>query len=155
MEPRYNEVLGITNDFLYPSNRKIYGDRGGSRIFYRRGCTLLLLYSNTNKPQLIPGRGGGGRTPCTLPLDPPLGEEPRYNETLLWGTNLASPLAFRYIEVPHYKGHCTCFCGRAAESAHHQVPEAIMKFLSHCSGPLNCSSFHFSMLGNSGASIHF
>ena len=36
-----------------------------------------------------------------------------------------------------------------------QVQEAVMKFLSHCSGPLNCSSFHFSMLDNSGASIHF
>ena len=24
--------------------------RGGSRIFFRRGCTRLLLYFNTNKP---------------------------------------------------------------------------------------------------------
>ena len=69
--------------------------RGGSRIFFRRGCTRLLLYFNTNKPHSfcrIPvvlenrrssrgwGGGGGGppappppppRTPCTLPLDPP------------------------------------------------------------------------------------
>ena len=59
--------------------------RGGSRIFFRRGCTLLFLYFNTNKPHSIfcripvalektaghPG-GGGARTPCTLPLDPPL-----------------------------------------------------------------------------------
>ena len=58
--------------------------RGGSRIFFRRGCTCLLLYFNTNKPhsfflentscirkpQVI--SGGGVRTPCTLPLDPPL-----------------------------------------------------------------------------------
>ena len=34
MEPRYNEalhneVLGITNDFLYPSNSKIYGKELG------------------------------------------------------------------------------------------------------------------------------
>ena len=36
-----------------------------------------------------------------------------------------------------------------------QVQEVVMKFLSHCSGPLNCSSFHFLMLDNSGASIHF
>ena len=59
--------------------------RGGSRIFFRRGCTRLLLYFNTNKPhsfffflqytscirkpQVI---SGGVRTPCTLPLDPPL-----------------------------------------------------------------------------------
>ena len=58
--------------------------RGGSRILFRRGCTHLLLYVNTNKPhsfffwqntscirkpQVI---SGGVRTPCTLPLDPPL-----------------------------------------------------------------------------------
>ena len=36
-----------------------------------------------------------------------------------------------------------------------QVPETIMKFLSHCSGPLNCSSFPFFNACNSGASIHF
>ena len=58
-------------------------NRGGSRIFFRRGCTRLLLYFNTNKPHSfcrIPvvlenrrsSRGGGVRTPCTLPLDPPL-----------------------------------------------------------------------------------
>ena len=60
-------------------------DRGGSRIFFRRGCTRLLLYFNTNKPHsfflgripvvLENGRssqGGGGAHPCTLPLDPPL-----------------------------------------------------------------------------------
>ena len=28
-------------------------DRGGSRIFFRRGCTRLLLYFNTNKPQFF------------------------------------------------------------------------------------------------------
>ena len=58
--------------------------RGGSRIFFRRGCTRLLLYFNINKPhsfffwqntscirkpQVI---SGGVRTPCTLPLDLPL-----------------------------------------------------------------------------------
>ena len=62
--------------------------RGGSRIFFRKGCTRLLLYFNTNKPhsffcwqntscirkpQVISREGGGVvRTPCTLPLDPPL-----------------------------------------------------------------------------------
>ena len=61
--------------------------RGGSRIFFRRGGTRLLLYFNINKnhivsfslqntswirkPQVI-SEGGGVRTPCTLPLDPPL-----------------------------------------------------------------------------------
>ena len=54
-------------------------------FFFRRGCTSLLLYFNTNKPhsfflqntscirkpQVISGgRGGGVCTPCTLPLDP-------------------------------------------------------------------------------------
>ena len=66
--------------------RRAIPGRGGSRIFFRRGCTRLLLYFNTNKPlgffflensscirkpQVISG-GGGVRTPCTLPLDPPL-----------------------------------------------------------------------------------
>ena len=59
--------------------------RGGSRIFFRRGCTRLLLYFNTNKPHsffflcrilvVLENRRpsqGGVRTPCTLPLDPPL-----------------------------------------------------------------------------------
>ena len=61
--------------------------RGGSRIFFRSGCTRLLLYFNTNKPHsfflckipvVLENRrssqewGGGVRTPCTLPLDPPL-----------------------------------------------------------------------------------
>ena len=58
--------------------------RGGSRIFFRMGCTRLLVYFNTNKPHSfffgrIPVvletaghlKGGGVRTPCTLPLDPP------------------------------------------------------------------------------------
>ena len=54
--------------------------RGRSRIFFRRGCTRLLLYFNTNKPhsfflqntscirkpQVISGRGGGAH-----PLHPP------------------------------------------------------------------------------------
>ena len=42
------------NDFLYPSNSKIYE------------------------------------------------KEPRYNKTLVWRTNFASPLALHYIEVPLY-----------------------------------------------------
>ena len=59
--------------------------RGGSRIFFRRGCTRLLLYFNTNKPHRfffcrIPNvlenrrssRGGGG----AHPLHPPLRSTP-------------------------------------------------------------------------------
>ena len=55
-------------------------------FFFRKGCTRLLLYFNTNKPHSffffcrIPvvlenrrsSRGGGVRSYCTLPLDPPL-----------------------------------------------------------------------------------
>ena len=59
----------------------LYGDRGGSRIFSRRGCTHLLLYFSTNKPysfffgripvvlenrRLSRGWGGGAH-----PLHPP------------------------------------------------------------------------------------
>ena len=65
----------------------VWSGRGGSRIFFRRGCARLFLYFNTNKPhsfffffflqntscirkpQIV---SGGVRTPCTLPLDPPL-----------------------------------------------------------------------------------
>ena len=36
-----------------------------------------------------------------------------------------------------------------------QVQEAIMRFLSHCSGPLSRRSFHFSTHGKIGVSIHF
>ena len=71
--------------------------RGGSKIFFRRGCTCLFLHFNTNKPhsffffRRIPGvlenrrscRGGGGRPPCTLPLDPPL-----LHKILTWATVL-------------------------------------------------------------------
>ena len=63
------------------SNLYIWRYRGGSRIFFRRGCTRLLLYFNTNKPhfffflqniicirkpQVISGGGGGAH-----PLHPP------------------------------------------------------------------------------------
>ena len=57
--------------------------QGRIQIFFRRGCTRLFLYFNTNKPQFfcrIPvvlenrrsSQEGGVRTRCTLPLDPPL-----------------------------------------------------------------------------------
>ena len=69
-----------------PEGREGAVYRGGSRIFFGRGCSRLLLYFNTNKPHrfffcripvvLENGRsshgGGGVRTPCTPPLDPPL-----------------------------------------------------------------------------------
>ena len=56
-------------------------------FFLMRGCTLFLFYFNTNKPhsflflqntscirkpQVISSGGWGVRTPCTLPLYPPL-----------------------------------------------------------------------------------
>ena len=57
--------------------------RGGSRIFFRRGCSRRLHYFNANKPHFFLQNtscirkpqvisGGGVRTPCTLPLDLPL-----------------------------------------------------------------------------------
>ena len=64
--------------------------RGGSRIFFRRGCTRLLLCFNTNKPHFFLQNtscirkpqviSGGVRTPCTLPLDPPLQRQEWMNE---------------------------------------------------------------------------
>ena len=70
--------------------------RGGSKIFFRRGCTRLFLHFNTNKPhsffffaecqlywKTAGHLGEGGRTPCTLPLDPPL-----LHKILTWATVL-------------------------------------------------------------------
>ena len=65
--------------------------RGGSRIFFRRGSTRLLLYFNTNKlhsffflqntsctrkPQVISGGGGGAN-----PLHPPSRSAPDASDT--------------------------------------------------------------------------
>ena len=73
--------------FCFKFSMNIIFYRGRSRFFFRRGCTRLLLYFNTNKPQCfffgggrVPvvlenrrsSQGGGVRTPGTLPLDPPL-----------------------------------------------------------------------------------
>ena len=63
---------------------KGFSYRGGSRIFFRRGCTRLLLYFNTNKPhsffcriQVVlenrrSSQGGRDVHPLHPPLDPPL-----------------------------------------------------------------------------------
>ena len=79
------------NYFCYSFRKQVcrwHPKQGGSRIFLSRGCTRLLLYFNTNKPQsffyfflqntscirkpqVISGEGGV-RTHCILPLDPPL-----------------------------------------------------------------------------------
>ena len=71
------------------SNLKVSNNRGGSRIFLGGGalvscCTstpinhTVFFLQNTScirKPQVI-SWGGGVRTPCTLPLDPPLNKQP-------------------------------------------------------------------------------
>ena len=45
----YQEKALLTNYFR-KMNKRTVSSRGGSRIIFRRGCTLLLLYFNTNKP---------------------------------------------------------------------------------------------------------
>ena len=92
--------FGFTQEpILVYSVLKISNSRGGSRIFFRRGCTCLLLYFNTNKPHSflffcrIPvvlenrrssQRGAGVRTPCTLPLDPPLNSSRKIFRSCVW-----------------------------------------------------------------------
>ena len=85
------------------SQEHIMGYRGGSRIFFRRGCAHLLLHFNTNKPhtffcrildvlenrRLSRGRGGAH------PLHPPPRSAPgvfiRPQVLFLpWGWNLIS-----------------------------------------------------------------
>ena len=82
-------VLYLSHRLRQPfSNYKDAGADPG--FFFRRGCTRLLLYFNTNKPdsfffgripvvlencrssQRAEKGGGRVRNPCTLPLDPPL-----------------------------------------------------------------------------------
>ena len=91
-------------------------NRGGSRIFLRRGCTRLLPYFNTNKPHSfffcrIPvvlenrrsSQGGGEvRTPCTLPLDPPLTNEEIHCEQLLqyWYLSPKRTLYSLFLDPP-------------------------------------------------------
>ena len=89
--PTLQEKLSIVFFCQFPKLTEVVSmflvsfSRGGSRIFFRTGCTRLLLYFNTNKPhrfflaeyQLYKKSaghlgGGGLRTPCTFPLDPPL-----------------------------------------------------------------------------------
>ena len=83
---QYSEMLSISLAFIafcptYFARRLVMRNRGGSRIFFRRGCTRLLLYFNTNKPHSfffcrVPvvlencrsSRGGGGGA---HPLHPP------------------------------------------------------------------------------------
>ena len=82
-----SEVLRQAH-FFYLSHSVASEPGADPGFFFRRGCTRLLLYFNTNKPhsffffflqitscirkpQVISG-GGGVPTPCTLPPDPPL-----------------------------------------------------------------------------------
>ena len=46
----HHALLYISLPSLHDCNVKLPNFRGGSRIFFRRGCTRLLLYFNTNKP---------------------------------------------------------------------------------------------------------
>ena len=80
-QPFYGNYSSLF-DIRFSSVQTLISHRGGSRIFFRRGCTRLLLYFNTNKPHIfffgrIPvvlensrsSRGGGGRR--AHPLHPP------------------------------------------------------------------------------------
>ena len=86
------QVFQIIRPVIQISDILVLSTQGRIQDFFRRGCTRLLLYFNTNKPhsfffffqnttcirkpQLISGGGGGGcggvHTPCTLHLDAPL-----------------------------------------------------------------------------------
>ena len=58
---------------------------------------IVFFLQNTScirKPQVISGGGGGVRTPCTLPLDPPLG--------IVW----TWPQIEEVMRFPHVRGFC-------------------------------------------------
>ena len=87
--------------------KNIAHDQGRIQDFFRKGCTRLLLYFNTNKPHSffcfcrIPvvlenrrsSQGGGVRTPCT-PLDPPLVTQKEYSLNL---ENHCSPVSLKLL----------------------------------------------------------
>ena len=79
------------NNIRYSVNITFH--RGGSRIFFRRGCTRLLLYFNTNKPHSFffgrisvalenrrSSQGEGG----AHPLHPPPRSTPVSNDYWMW-----------------------------------------------------------------------
>ena len=81
----YLNLGSLSNNDGYSCENVTY--TGGSRIFFFGGgaivsCStstpidhIVFFLQNTScirKPPVISKEGGGGRTPCTLPLDPPL-----------------------------------------------------------------------------------
>ena len=48
VEPLYNEVLSITNDFLYPSNSKMYGKEPR----YKRNLVIAKIFCQSLGPSL-------------------------------------------------------------------------------------------------------
>ena len=82
----FSQPSGAINENIVQNHLNIALVRDGSTIFFRSGCTRLLLYFNTNKPHrfffyripvVLENRrssqgGGGGAHPLHLPLDPPL-----------------------------------------------------------------------------------
>ena len=47
---RISVVLNILHSFIYRKFSRGQGKQGRIQDFFRRGCTRLLLYFNTNKP---------------------------------------------------------------------------------------------------------
>ena len=88
--------------------------RGGSRIFFRRGCTRLLLYFNTNKPhsffiflqntscirkpQVISGEGGG------TPLHPPPRSAPVEQVKMNSNICMIDDITHNVTYPTHFKG---------------------------------------------------
>ena len=86
--------------------KNIAHDQGRIQDFFRKGCTCLLLYFNTNKPhsfflqntscirkpQVISGRGGCA--PPAPPLDPPLVTQKEYSLNL---ENHCSPVSLKLL----------------------------------------------------------
>ena len=82
------QVFQIIRPVIQISDILVLSTQGRIQDFFRRGCTRLLLYFNTNKPnsfffffcripvvlenRSLSQEGGGVHTPCTLHLDAPL-----------------------------------------------------------------------------------
>ena len=118
--------------------------RGGSRIFFRRGRTRLLLYFNTNKPHslfflqntvVLENRRsfqGGVRTPCTLPLDPPL-----YQLSVARNATQQLFVESRLISISLVKQWLQRDTQRPNVSKYSEVPQMFFSMLSNYSCSVN------------------
>ena len=113
-------LLGCRLRIVRPRGNLYSASGADPGLFFRRGCSLLLLYFNTNKPhsflflrntscirisQVISGEGGGG----SHPLHPPNRSAPVLFLVLQLFTDLNLSFLKDKISAPHVFSSCSSF----------------------------------------------